>query len=110
MDGSHPGDLGLDSARHGAWRSLVAHLAWVQEVGGSNPPAPISRVKFWQLGEAVVALPFDRQRAITLDATLDLVRDSFGSDAITRAVLLRRDEGVSMPLLPDSAPASSRTL
>ena len=25
----------------GAWRSLVAHLPWVQGVGGSNPLAPI---------------------------------------------------------------------
>ena len=27
----------------GAWRSLVARLLWEQEVGGSNPPAPIER-------------------------------------------------------------------
>ena len=26
--------------RHGAWRSLVAHLLWEQRVGGSNPSAP----------------------------------------------------------------------
>ena len=26
----------------GAWRSLVAHLLWEQEVGGSNPSAPTS--------------------------------------------------------------------
>src|SRR3954453_10280465 len=29
------------TCRHGAWRSLVAHLLWEQGVGGSNPPAPI---------------------------------------------------------------------
>jgi DNA polymerase-4 len=46
-----------------------------------------------------LALPLDRQR--TLDATLDDVRDRFGSTAITRAVLLGRDEGFSAPLLPD---------
>jgi hypothetical protein len=27
-------------ARHGAWRSLVAHLLWEQRVAGSNPAAP----------------------------------------------------------------------
>ena len=46
-----------------------------------------------------LALPLDRHR--TLDATLDMVRDRFGSAAITRAVLLDHDEGVSMPMLPD---------
>jgi DNA polymerase-4 len=46
-----------------------------------------------------LALPLDRRRA--LDATLDDVRDRFGSTAITRAVLLGRDEGFSVPLLPD---------
>jgi DNA polymerase-4 len=29
------------------------------------------------------------------------VRDRFGSAAVTRAVLLGRDPGVSMPMLPD---------
>ena len=48
-----------------------------------------------------LALPFDRQRAGALDATLDDVRDRFGSAAITRAVLLGRDQGPSVPLLPD---------
>jgi DNA polymerase-4 len=46
-----------------------------------------------------LALPLDRQRA--LDATLDDVRDRFGSTAITRAVLLGRDPGIAVPLLPD---------
>ena len=46
-----------------------------------------------------LALPLDRQRA--LDATLDDVRDRFGSEAITRAVLIGRDPGWTPPLLPD---------
>ena len=46
-------------------------------------------------------LPFDRQRADALDAVLDSVRDRFGPNAITRAVLLGQDHGPSMPLLPD---------
>jgi DNA polymerase IV len=46
-----------------------------------------------------LAFPLDRQRA--LDATLDDVRDRFGPTAITRAVLLGRDPGISVPLLPD---------
>ena len=34
-------------------------------------------------------------------STLDGVRERFGSAAITRAVLLGRDQGQSVPLLPD---------
>ncbi|MGH2802428.1 MAG: DNA polymerase IV, partial [Thermoleophilaceae bacterium] len=48
-----------------------------------------------------LALPLDGERATALDATLDRVRERFGSDAITRAVLVGREKGVSMPLLPD---------
>jgi DNA polymerase IV len=48
-----------------------------------------------------LALPFERGRAIALDAALDDVRTRFGSDAITRAVLLGRDPGLTVPLLPD---------
>jgi DNA polymerase-4 len=48
-----------------------------------------------------LVLPFDLRRAMALDAALDSVRERYGTDAITRAVLLGRDQGVSMPLLPD---------
>ncbi|SFP03539.1 DNA polymerase-4 [Amycolatopsis arida] len=48
-----------------------------------------------------LTLPFEEQRAATLDAALDGVRDRFGSRAVTRAVLLGRDDGPSVPLLPD---------
>jgi DNA polymerase-4 len=48
-----------------------------------------------------LALPFDRQRGGALDAALDEVRQRFGSAAITRAVLLGRDHGAAMPMLPD---------
>ncbi|HUG64995.1 MAG TPA: DNA polymerase IV [Gaiellaceae bacterium] len=40
-------------------------------------------------------------RPDALDAALDEVRDRYGSAAVTRAVLVGRDEGISMPLLPD---------
>jgi DNA polymerase IV len=48
-----------------------------------------------------LALPLDRHSGGDLDAALDEVRDRFGSDAVTRAVLLGRDRGLSIPLLPD---------
>jgi DNA polymerase IV len=48
-----------------------------------------------------LTLPFERRRGPALDAALDDVRRRFGSDAITRAVLLGRDHGPTVPLLPD---------
>ena len=46
-----------------------------------------------------LVLPVDPQTA--LDAAMDAVRERFGTEAITRAVLLGRDDGPSVPLLPD---------
>jgi DNA polymerase IV len=43
----------------------------------------------------------DDWRPDALDAALDEARDRFGSDAVRRAVLVGRDPGISMPLLPD---------
>jgi DNA polymerase-4 len=48
-----------------------------------------------------LALPFDHHGATALDTTLDEVCDRFGSGAVTRAVLLGRDRGLEVPLLPD---------
>jgi DNA polymerase IV len=52
-------------------------------------------------GAIQLTLPFDRHSGLALDAALDDVRGRFGSDAVTRAVLLGRDQGWSVPLLPD---------
>jgi DNA polymerase-4 len=51
-------------------------------------------------GEVQLALGLDGQSS-ALDVALDQVRDRFGSKAVTRAVLLGRDAGPSVPLLPD---------
>jgi DNA polymerase IV len=48
-----------------------------------------------------LALPIDRRSGGALDAALDQVRERFGPNAITRAVLLGRDQGLQVPLLPD---------
>jgi DNA polymerase-4 len=46
-------------------------------------------------------LPLAIDRYGALDAALDEVRERYGAQAVTRAVLLGRDEGFSMPMLPD---------
>lgn len=52
-------------------------------------------------GAVQLTLPFEGHSPRELDGTLDKVRDRFGSKAVTRATLLGRDEGQSVPLLPD---------
>jgi DNA polymerase-4 len=48
-----------------------------------------------------LTLPFDRRSRSALDSALDEVRERFGGSSVTRAALLGRDPGLSVPLLPD---------
>jgi DNA polymerase-4 len=48
-----------------------------------------------------LTLPFRRSSGGALDVAVDDVRERFGSDAVTRAVLLGRHTGLTGPLLPD---------
>ncbi len=48
-----------------------------------------------------LSLPFRRSSGMELDVALDGVRNRFGSKSVTRGVLLHRDEGITVPLLPD---------
>ncbi len=48
-----------------------------------------------------LVLPFDARSQRALDIALDSVRERFGSESVTRAVLLGRDPGLTVPLLPD---------
>jgi DNA polymerase-4 len=50
-------------------------------------------------GAVQLELPLDKARH--LDATLDSVRDRFGTGAVTRGSLVGRDPGITVPLLPD---------
>jgi DNA polymerase-4 len=52
-------------------------------------------------GAVQLTLPVDRYSSDALDAALDEIRKRFGRKAITRAILLGRDEGLLVPLLPD---------
>jgi DNA polymerase-4 len=48
-----------------------------------------------------LTLPFERRSRAALDAAIDDIRERFGLTAVTRAVLLGRDSGLTVPLLPD---------
>jgi DNA polymerase-4 len=48
-----------------------------------------------------LALPLDRHSSDAVDAAIDEVRARFGTSAITRAVLLGRSNGLTVPLLAD---------
>jgi DNA polymerase-4 len=77
---------------------LVAALPMIREQG-----ITLIGITFTNLqndGAIQLALPFDGWGS-SIDATLDSVRDRFGSKAVTRGVLLGRREGLRVPLLPD---------
>ncbi|MDQ2748106.1 MAG: DNA polymerase IV [Pseudonocardiales bacterium] len=46
-------------------------------------------------------LPYHGRHSAVLDGAVDGIKDRFGTAAITRAVLLGRDPGWTMPMLPD---------
>jgi DNA polymerase IV len=52
-------------------------------------------------GAVQLALPLQDHRAAALDVTLDSLRDRYGAEVVTRAVLLGRPTGPAVPLLPD---------
>ena len=61
----------------------------------------LSLTSLAEVDRAQLELPFDSRPLSALDAALDEVRERFGTDAVTRAVLLGRHPGIAMPLLPD---------
>jgi len=48
-----------------------------------------------------LTLPLDRRDHTAVDTALDEVRNRFGPTAVVRAVLLGRETGMTVPLLPD---------
>ena len=48
-----------------------------------------------------LGLPIRPHRGLELDAAVDEIRDRYGATAVTPGVLIGRDPGLSMPLLPD---------
>jgi DNA polymerase-4 len=81
-------------------RALLAHATPMIEQHGLTLVG-VSVGNLDDSSSVQLALPFDRRLGGALDAALDDVRDRFGSAAVTRAVLLGRDPGLTMPMLPD---------
>jgi len=52
-------------------------------------------------GAVQLELPFDGIPGAGLDTALDSIRDKFGLSSLTRAVHLGKDQGISLPMLPD---------
>jgi DNA polymerase-4 len=78
---------------------LVAALPLIERQGCTLVGISLSGLE--DADAVQLALPFDACRAAALDTAIDRVRDQFGSAAITRAVLLGQDPGLTPPLLPD---------
>ena len=81
-------------------RSLLAIAMPLIEAGGITLVG-ISVANLEDARAIQLALPVDAYDAGALDSALDGVRERFGSGAITRGVLLGRDQGMTVPLLPD---------
>ncbi|MEN4473226.1 DNA polymerase IV [Mycolicibacterium cosmeticum] len=52
-------------------------------------------------GAAQLELPFGGGDPVAIDAAVDRVRERFGNAMLTRGVLVGRDPGLEMPMLPD---------
>ena len=69
---------------------------------GAGPhPARPRRVGPGRRPAAAAGPPLRPRDDGELDAALDLLRDRYGSGSVTRATLLGRDHGPTVPLLPD---------
>ena len=78
---------------------LVAALPMIEEKGLTLVGISVGNLDGDQAIQ--LALPFDHHSDVMLDAALDAVRVRFGSNALKRAVLLRQDLDLQMPMLPD---------
>ncbi len=78
---------------------LVASIPEIERRGLTLVGVSVSNLEDARTVQLV--LPFEGGASEALDAAVDQVRDRFGSKAITRGVLLGRDPGLTMPLLPD---------
>ena len=78
---------------------LVDALPLIDEKGITLVGVALTNLE--DAGAVQLTLPFGREREQALDVALDGIRERYGSDAIMRAVLVGREQGPTVPLLPD---------
>jgi DNA polymerase-4 len=78
---------------------LAASLPTIERRGATLVGVSVGNLE--SARELQLPLPLDPYSDGALDAAVDEVRDRYGSAALTRAVLLGRGEGMTMPMLPD---------
>ncbi|MEU0539853.1 DNA polymerase IV [Nocardia sp. NPDC005978] len=84
----------------GAARALLAAaLPMIRERGLTLVGLSLTNLE--HAATVQLTLPLEPRAESTLDSTLDALRDRFGAGTVTRAALLGRGEGVSVPILPD---------
>jgi DNA polymerase-4 len=78
---------------------LIAAIPLIERRGITLVGVAVTNLE--SAGAAQMPLPFAPDRSQVLDSAIDGIRERFGTAAITRAVLIDRDEGHSVPLLPE---------
>ena len=78
---------------------LVAALPMIERQGCTLVGISLANLQADAAGQ--LAFDVDAAHRRPLDVALDDVRERFGSGAISRAVLVGRDTGLTVPLLPD---------
>ncbi|MFJ9369666.1 DNA polymerase IV [Nocardia sp. NPDC101769] len=79
---------------------LAATMPLIRERGGLTLIG-LSLTNLDDADTMQLSLAFEPRAESTLDSTLDALRDRFGAGTVTRAALLRKGEGLSVPILPD---------
>ncbi|MGH8960929.1 MAG: DNA polymerase IV [Jatrophihabitantaceae bacterium] len=82
-----------------ALRALLAGASPLIRTGGLTLLG-VSIANLDDAGAVQLELPFERDLT-GLDGAVDGIRERFGGSSITRGVLLGRDPGLTVPLLPD---------
>jgi DNA polymerase-4 len=88
-----------ETIKKAALRLLVGEQARIDREGLTLVGIAVSNLD--DDGALQLTIPFDRHEGVSLDEAVDAIKERFGINALTRGVLLGRDLGLSVPMLPD---------